>query len=88
MLYGYEVVGEKDKANALVPPNAVGERVNGDVILARISNARYEKIQRLRKAKAAAQIEIANEQFKQAATDSGLPVDESTRITSEVLRKK
>ena len=88
MLYGYEIVGDKDKASALVPPNAVGERVNGDVILARIPKARYEKIQKLRKQKAAAQIEIANEQFKQAATDAGFPVDETTNVTSEVLRKK
>ena len=82
-MFGYEILGSKHTENALVPPNAVGERVLGDVVLARMPRERYERLQRLRKLKAANQVTAANEAWKDEAAKSGLIPEDTTKSESK-----
>jgi len=85
-IFGYEILGAKHNENALSPPNAVGERVYGDVILARMPKERYEKLMRLKKRKAENQVNAANDAWKDKAERSGLLVEDSTKRTSEIFK--
>jgi len=85
-IWGYEVVGSGHKEGALVPPNAAGERKIGDVVLARMPRERYEKIMRLKKRKAEAQIAAATDAWKDSVASTGLKVDDTTKRTSEVFK--
>jgi len=87
-IYGYEILGAKHKESALVPPNAVGERVNGDLVLARLTHARYEKLMAMKERKNANRIASANENWKGMAESAGLKVDDSTKQLSETLKVK
>ena len=88
-IYGYEILGSKHAdGTALVPPNAVGERVNGDLVLARIPRERWEKLQALKKRKSENQVNAANEAWKEQVAQSGLIPDDTTKHTSEVLKRK
>lgn len=80
-IWGWEVVGTKASETALVPPNAAGERVNGDVILMRMPIERYNKIQKLKADRAANMAGAANDRFKEEAERGGLLVDDTTKRT-------
>lgn len=81
MLYGFEIIGAKHDEVALAPPNAAGERVVGDLVLARIPKERYEKLQRLRGQRNASRLTTANEEWKEKAAQSGLIPEDSTKTT-------
>ena len=87
-IYGWEILGGKHNETALVPPNAVGERVNGDVVLARMPLERWEKLQRLKKRRADAQVTAADDAWKAEVERRGLIPDDSTKRRSEVLTRK
>lgn len=87
-IFGYEVIGSKHTEGALVPPNPAGERVHGDVVLARISRERWEKIQAMKKRRAESQITAANDNWRQQAEKSGLfSFDQTRHETAEFTSK-
>lgn len=85
-IWGYEIIGAGSKEGALVPPNAAGERKIGDVILARMPRERYEKIMKLKKRKAEAQIAAATDAWKSETERTGLKIDDTTKRTSEIFK--
>lgn len=80
-IWGWEVVGGKHQESALVPPNAAGERVNGDTILMRMPIKRWEKIQKFKDEKRNAQITAANEAWRADAERAGLLTEDTTKRT-------
>lgn len=82
-LEGYEAVTDTDKANALTKPNAIGERVLGDVVLMRMPRERYERLQRRLKERIQNQLDAANEAKSKEIEDKGFEtINETTRSRS------
>lgn len=84
-IWGWETVNDKGGETALVPPNAAGERVNGDTLLMRMPIERYEHIQKLKAKRAQAMSGAANERFKEEAERAGVPVDDVTKRTQSSI---
>lgn len=80
---GYEVVTGKVGENALVEPNAVGERVMGDVILMRMPRERHEKLVKRHFEKSRAQLDSANDNAREQIEKSGMQVEDTTTVTKK-----
>ena len=87
-IFGWEILGSQHDEVALVPPNALGERVHGDVVLARMPRERYEKLQRIKQRRSADALLSASEEWKAAVENAGLKADDSTTIDTRVLNRK
>lgn len=78
-IWGYEIIGPNHKESALLPPNALGERKAGDVILARMPRERHERIERMKARRAADQVGAAENNWKEQAEKAGLPIVNEVR---------
>src|SRR6266478_5359317 len=84
-IWGWEVLGEDHKENALVPPNAAGERKLGDVVLARMPMERWERIQRIRDRQNKEAITRANDAWRDEVEKSGIQTQDTTKVQAEVV---
>lgn len=84
-IWGYEILGAKHTESALVPPSPTGERVFGDVVLARMPRERYERIMQLKKRRTESREFTANEQWKQETNKAGLAVEDDTDISTQEI---
>jgi hypothetical protein len=83
-VYGYELVGLKDKESVFSPPNALGERRLGDVVLAKMPMERYERIMKRQRARTLDGMAAANEAWKAAVEGAGMQVVGEVKVEKKV----
>lgn len=83
-VYGFELVGVKDKESAFSPPNALGERRLGDVVLAKIPMERYERVAARQRKRTLDAMAAANEAWKAAVEGAGMQVVGEVKVEKKV----